>query len=371
MKKGMLFFCFLLLTIACTSNEENGGQQSNNYDRTALLTNWADSIIVPSYVNYQTKITSLSTNATTFTSDPTTSNLQALRLSWFEAYKSYQTVMMYNFGKAELISFKESTNTFPADAAGIEANVTNGSYNLTMFSQFPRQGFPGLDYLINGLADNDASIVSFYITNPKASSYKNYLTAVTARLQSSIDVIVNDWNNGYRDNYVAGNGTSVSSSVSKTTNNFVKNYERDIRSAKIGIPAGKLSGGTTLPQNVEAYYKNDISKELLLTAMQSTQDFFNGKHFGSATAGPSLKGYLDYVKAVRGGTNLSDIVNNQFNAASASVNGLTNSFSSQVSSDNSKMLTTYDVMQQNLVYIKLDVMQALNITVDYVDGDGD
>ncbi len=35
------------------------------------------------------------------------------------------------------------------------------------------------------------------------------------------------------------------------------------------------------------------------------------------------------------------------------------------------MLAAYDVLQQNVVYIKLDMMQALNITIDYVDGDGD
>jgi hypothetical protein len=34
------------------------------------------------------------------------------------------------------------------------------------------------------------------------------------------------------------------------------------------------------------------------------------------------------------------------------------------------MLAAYDVLQQMLVYIKL-MMQALNITIDYVDGDGD
>ena len=35
------------------------------------------------------------------------------------------------------------------------------------------------------------------------------------------------------------------------------------------------------------------------------------------------------------------------------------------------MLAAYDAIQQNVVYLKLDMMQALNITVDYVDSDGD
>ena len=36
-----------------------------------------------------------------------------------------------------------------------------GGYNLTLLSQFDKQGFPALDYLINGLGTTDAAIVTF------------------------------------------------------------------------------------------------------------------------------------------------------------------------------------------------------------------
>ena len=35
------------------------------------------------------------------------------------------------------------------------------------------------------------------------------------------------------------------------------------------------------------------------------------------------------------------------------------------------MILSFDELQKNVVYFKLDMMQALNITVDYVDADGD
>jgi hypothetical protein len=34
------------------------------------------------------------------------------------------------------------------------------------------------------------------------------------------------------------------------------------------------------------------------------------------------------------------------------------------------MILAYDALQQNVIYTKLDMMQALNIT-DYIDSDGD
>jgi hypothetical protein len=30
-----------------------------------------------------------------------------------------------------------------------------------------------------------------------------------------------------------------------------------------------------------------------------------------------------------------------------------------------------DALQQNVIYTKLDMMQALNITIDYIDSDGE
>ena len=370
MKKLILFFGLILTVIAC-SDGDDPVDQGSDYDRTALLTNWADNIIIPSYTNYQAKVETLITNTATFNASPTVENLQMLRTSWLEAFKAYQYISMYSFGKAELVSLKECTNAYPTNTTGIDANIASGTYNLTLLSHYDKQGFPALDYLINGLATTDEGIVTFYSTNANASNYKNYLVAVNARLKSNIDLILTDWNSGYRNTYVANSGTSVSSSVNITTNNFVKNFEKDVRSGKVGIPAGVFSNGAKYPEKVEAYYKNDVSKELLNVGTKATQDFFNGKHFSSATTGPSLKSYLDYVNAIRDGKLLSQIINDQFAVIYTTNNTLTNSFSEQINADNNKMLTAYDALQQNVIYFKLDMMQALNITIDYIDSDGD
>ena len=372
MKKIFLTFglLFAVTTIVCCSSSGDGGS-SDNFDRTALLTNWADNIIIPGNVNYQSKIQVLANDVAAFNTAPTEANLQTVRASWLEAYKSFQKISIFYIGKALEVNLNESANTYPADVAGIQNNISTGTYNLNQFAQHSRQGFPGLDYLINGLGASDAAIVAFYSTDANAAKYRQYLTDVTAKLKSNIDAVVTDWNSGYRNTYVASTGTGVSSSVSKTTNLFVKNLEKPIRTGKIGIPSGLFSSGTLFPEKVEAYYKNDVSKELLNVAIQAEKDFFNGKYANSATTGPSLKSYLDYLNAVRNGQSLSTIINNQFDAIFTSNATLSNSFSQQVNTDNSKMIAAYNVMQQGVIYIKLDMMQALNISIDYVDGDGD
>jgi predicted lipoprotein len=249
---------------------------------------------------------------------------------------------------------------------GIEANIASGTYNLNQQVQFSKQGFPAIDYLINGVG-NDTETVTYY-SNANA---KAYLTAVVNQLKTIAQTVTNDWTGNYRNTYINNNGTSVTSSVNKTTNNFVKNLEKDIRSGKLGIPAGLFSNGVVYADKVEGYYKNNVSKQLLNAGIKAEQDFFNGKAFNSNATGASLKSALDAINAVREGNKLSDIINNQFTAVYTANNELNDSFSQQILTDNTKMVTAYNTLQQNVVYIKLDMMQALNITIDYVDGDGD
>lgn len=371
MKKIVSLIVLLLINFACTKNEDSSITTSNNYDRTSLLTNWATNIIVPSYENYQSKLQILTTNVASFNASPSVSNLQIVRTSWLEAYKSYQYISIYNFGKAEELYTKETANTYPTNVAGINTNITTGTYNLSLLSQFDKQGFPTVDYLLHGLANTDTQILEYYTTNSLAANYKEYLQVNVNKLKAVADLIVTDWNSGYKASYIANNGNSVTSSVNKTTNNFVKNLEKDIRTGKLGIPAGVFSGGTLFPQKVEGFFRNDISKILLNEAVKASQDFFNGKHFGSAKTGEGLKSYLDFLNAVRNNQKLSDIINNQFTPIYAANNALNNSFVTQVTTDNSKMIAAYDSLQQNVIYTKLDMMQALNISIDYVDGDGD
>lgn len=372
MKKLILLFTFATFISACSSSDSTESTTGgDSFNRTVLLTHWADNLIIPAFQNYSDKLSILSADVETFKNSPSQENLAQARSSWFAAYEGYQKVMLFNIGKASDLNFKESADTYPTDVAGIEQNISNGNYNLELLSQYSKQGFPALDYMLNGLANSDEAIVSKYSTDSNAAAYKQYLTALTAALKTKSTAILTDWTSSYRATFISSNGTAVSSSTNKITNLFVKNFEKDIRTAKVGIPSGVFSNGALFPEKVEGYYKKDISRRLLNTAIKSQQDFFNGKYFASSQVGPSLKSYLDDVKAVRNGLNLSAIINNQFETIYATNESLNDNFAQQVATNNTKMLQSYDAMQLNVVYFKLDMMQALNITIDYVDGDGD
>ena len=109
----------------------------------------------------------------------------------------------------------------------------------------------------------------------------------------------------------------------------------------------------------------------MLTAVKASQDFFNGKYFNNNTTGESFKTYLDFLNSIKNGEDLGGLINAQFNAAETQANELNNNFALQIETDNTKMLSTYDELQRNVILLKVDMLQALSINVDYVDADGD
>jgi hypothetical protein len=53
------------------------------------------------------------------------------------------------------------------------------------------------------------------------------------------------------------------------------------------------------------------------------------------------------------------------------VQTLENSFATQINTNNTEMTRSYDELQIAVVLLKVDMLQAFNISVDYVDADGD
>jgi len=77
------------------------------------------------------------------------------------------------------------------------------------------------------------------------------------------------------------------------------------------------------------------------------------------------------LNSIKNGEDLGGLINAQFNAAETQANELNNNFALQIETDNTKMLSTYDELQRNVILLKVDMLQALSINVDYVDADGD
>ena len=61
----------------------------------------------------------------------------------------------------------------------------------------------------------------------------------------------------------------------------------------------------------------------------------------------------------------------QLSTAKAEVETLNTNVYTQINTDNSLMTRAYDELQKVVILLKVDMLQAFNVNVDYVDADGD
>ena len=344
----------------------------DSFDRGALLTNWADNIIIPSYDLYVSELMDLEATSNAFIASPDIQKLETLRADWLAVYTTWQNVSIYEIGQAEISRLRDYTNTYPLEATLVESNISSGNYNLELSTNIAAQGLPALDYLLNGVAATDADIVVKYSSDPNATNYKAYLSDVVSRLKSMAISVQTDWKGTYRGIFIANDCSSSTASVDKLTNDMIFNLEKVTRAAKIGIPIDFFGQPPMIaPEKVEALYKQDVSKELLIASIKASQDLFNGKFLNSEEEGESLKSYLDELQIEAGGKLLSVVINDRYDAAIAQAETLDDDFYMGIQSDRTKYKITRDRIHSIIEVLKTNMISALGIKADYNDSDGD
>lgn len=368
------FYSVLVVSfiIACSSDTEDDIIQINEFDRSEILKNYVDNIIIPRHNDFKSEIDNLKIVVDEFVESPISSTYDNLHNQWLISYKKWQHIEMFNIGKAEEINFLNTINTYPVDELRINENIDSRKFNLTSSNDWSCQGLSGIDYMLHGIDNSKENVILKYSNN---SNYGEYLKNLLDIIINNTDQVVNYWSEN-KNSFVNSSGNSNTSSLNMLTNDFVYYFEKGLRTNKIGIPVGYFSGGNVFPDKVEAYYSsknsfNDVSKELAKEALIASENLFIGRS-SSGSKGPSLKTYLDYIySADVNKNNLSPIILSNFQSANDAINELDKSFVNQINSDKSKMLNAFDKLQALVVNMKTDMLSILSIQVDYIDADGD
>lgn len=364
MQRWIGITAILAVTLSCVEETKPDANTGDNFDRRAMLGFWADEIIIPAYQDYNTELSQLEAVYLDFKQSPNAQTLNNLRAQFGQVYLAWQSASLFEIGPAETRSLLNHSNIYPCDTGEILAAIQSGTYNLTLPSTFDSQGLPALDFILFFKTGGDA--IDFL----KESDTQAYVESLIARLLLLHSETLQAWQTSYRNTFVDNDGSSANASVNKMANDFIFHFEKELRAGKVGIPAGVFSGNK-LPNRVEAYYQAQLSKALFLESLAAHQRFFEGLGHDSTTAGPSLKAYLDYLNIESNGLLLSDRILNQFEEARQKAQILDNNFAYAAEHNTADLLALFDALQQNVVWIKVDLMQALNIRIDYVDADGD
>ena len=375
MKTLKIFLSISILSIfiiSCSSSSDDEQSTIPDFDRSMVLKNYADNIIIPRLNNFKSSVDYLKESGDAYVDSPDITTYTELHNSWLEAYINWQYVEMFNIGKAEEIMFFSKTNTYPVNEGRIQENINNEKTDLSNPNDWSCQGFPGLDYMIHGIADSENEIINQYIQNPLNGKY---LKVVLNELNDNTDLVLNDWDT-YRNTFVNSVENTATSAFNMLTNDFVYYFEKGLRTNKIGIPSGVFSNNP-LSNKVEAYYSSkngieDVSRDLIENALNAVDLVFQGKSSNQSPVGPSFKTYLDFIKANNvSADDIGSIVVNKIQTANQKILDLNKNFINQVENDNGKMLAAFDALQTIVVNLKTDMLSLFNVAVDYTDADGD
>jgi len=375
MKTLKIFLSISILSIfiiSCSSSSDDEQSTIPDFDRSMVLKNYADNIIIPRLNNFKSSVDYLKESGDAYVDSPDITTYTELHNSWLEAYINWQYVEMFNIGKAEEIMFFSKTNTYPVNEGRIQENINNEKTDLSNPNDWSCQGFPGLDYMIHGIADSENEIINQYIQNPLNGKY---LKVVLNELNDNTDLVLNDWDT-YRNTFVNSVENTATSAFNMLTNDFVYYFEKGLRTNKIGIPSGVFSNNP-LSNKVEAYYSSkngieDVSRVLIENALNAVDLVFQGKSSNQSAVGPSFKTYLDFIKANNvSADDIGSIVVNKIQTANQKILDLNKNFINQVENDNGKMLAAFDALQTIVVNLKTDMLSLFNVAVDYTDADGD
>jgi predicted lipoprotein len=367
-------FIVVITVYACGKSDDNIIETNQNEtDRKALLSNLSNQIIVPAYADFKIKLDNMLVKADAFTANPNATTLVAFRNSWQEAYINWQNVELFDFGPAQTFALRAHFNIYPTSVANIETNIANGNVNLELPASYAAQGFPAIDYLINGIGNNDTEILAAYTTAADANKKINYLKRITIQMNTVFTQVNNAWKGDFSDTFKSKTAIDAGSSTSTLINGYILNFERYIRSGKIGIPAGTMTPGNTFPNKVEAFYAKNLSLTLAKSAQTATYNLFLGKSYSNKTPGYSIKNYLDAlnVRDASSGKLLSELIVQQFDVIDSRLNNLQNNLFSEVNTNNSRMVDTYNEMQKLVRLLKVDMTSAMSVTITYTDNDGD
>ncbi|MHA6246800.1 imelysin family protein [Pontibacter sp. CAU 1760] len=357
-----------LLALAGCDSENGGSGPKSEFDRQAMLANYSTNLILPAYESLNTSTTALETAVGAFTASPSVANLTAARTAYQAAYKNWQQVSVYNFGPADEQLLRTNLNIYPTATAEIEANINAGTYDLQTASNLDTKGFPALDYLLYSAATAE-EVVARYTTGDKAANRKKYLEDVTSLIKQRTAAVYSGWTSGnFADTFQKSTGTAVGSAIGSLVNELNSDIDLTKR-AKIGIPSGRFTAGSALPEKVEAYFSK-TSLELLKQNIRAEKAIFMGQSASGAN-GLGLDDYLDHVGASYNGGQLSDAVEAQFDAALAAAEAIQGPLSEAVTTQPAAVTKAYDALQKLIVLTKTDMPAALGVTITYTDNDGD
>jgi hypothetical protein len=358
-----LFFVLLSSLLAVAACKEN---QPNDpvFDRSAMLTRYADSVLKPGSLRATAAISVLLDSIQNLRSEGDITALQGARNAWKKAVVGFQEIEAAYVGPAADVQVQLFGNYFPVDTAGLKSRLANGNWGLNDAATL--RGFSAIEYLLW-----QPGIPEQTLAEQSRVERGTYLHFLTTQLDALITEVSTAWAGNYRNSFVEADGDDVASSLSIMVNQFNKGLDHTKR-YRVGIPTGYTGNDLTGPANPgkgEGMYSG--SSALICEAyLRALQRVLNGN--SPYTQGLGLLDYADAVGVPDAqGRTLGKRINDQFELCFTAVRNTGNNWAGSMKTDRQPQINLFNELKKLLVLTKVELPSAVGVSISYQDSDGD
>lgn len=357
----------LLLLFVISSCDDPAGPVGQAYDRSSMLEFTAKQTIIPLYEDIHEAAKRFDSTLQVFAISQSNENLQKLRDQWRVLAFSWQYVVMFDFGPAQMNdgSLFQNIGTFPVSVDKIESYI---NVKDTTFKNFDRdsRGIYALEYLI--FKDSNTTIQAF-VDQPFRVAYAK---AISRNIVKRIETVLNQWQGSFSISFIDNDGTQAGSSISDLYNSFVYQYEI-MKNYNLGLPMGKRAGQTTSESmKVEGYY-SCYSTSLLFAKYEAIRNLWFGYARLSLLSSLSAKGFKDYLYTVENGPRLITDTEEQWNRIGTVLQTIDTNLPLQhmISTKDPRLEQLYLEMTKHTRFIKSEMSSLLGISITFSSSDGD
>jgi len=372
--KRTLTLSIILGLAACTPNPAT--TPVDGFERSAMLTNFADNIIVPNIANFRDDVQTLS-------ADAQNGELTNIRASWKGAMSAWQKVEVLQVGPAgaaglviEGASLRDEIYSWPkTNPCAVDQAIVSEAYNDADFFESALVDAYGLD-AIEYLAfyegsDNACSATATINRNGSWQALDDetlrsrrvaYIRVIAERLVSESENLLAQWSGTFGQSFREGSG-EFTNAQRVVDDIFAALYyiELGVKDKKLALPLGRNieCTDTLCPQNIESRFA-EHAFENIVANLESARDLMTGKEG---------VGFDDFLETLDAGAVGVDMIN-ALDEAIALTQAQETSFESLLTSDIDAANEVHDAIKAYTDILKSDFVSVLNLRIPE-EGAGD
>ncbi|MEB2311456.1 MAG: peptidase M75 [Sorangiineae bacterium] len=280
-------------TVGCGSDGGGGSGPTSGFDDQALVVDFADQVVVPTYTLLEQRIGSLETAVDALATNPTAETFKAAQDAWIAARQPWEQSEGFLFGPVDAYGYDPAMDSWPVNTTDLDAVLASGSAFTPEYVgnlQETQKGFHTIEYLLFGVG-RKKTVADL---TPRELSY---VSAIAAELTEIATALESSWTDGvdgrppYRDIFANAGQPGNTSYPSRLA------AVQEILDGIIGIcdevANGKIAGPYDAhdPTLVESQFAfNSITD--FQDNLRSVENVYSG---GVPAAGTSGKGLSAYV----------------------------------------------------------------------------